>query len=99
VAIAPRLPSCRPRPSRWPASTSHPIGRCEAAHVEDAIVLDDPVGANYRKLIIADGRIVGSILLGAGSSVTTTVRSAIAHRQDVRDCLKDLRAGRWEALK
>ena len=51
----------------------------------------------YRKLVIADGRIVGAILLGHGNDVAA-VRTAITRGFDVTAQLDALRAGRWDVL-
>jgi NADPH-dependent 2,4-dienoyl-CoA reductase/sulfur reductase-like enzyme/ferredoxin len=73
------------------------LGRFEAAPHEEAIVFEDPAAGRYRKLVIADGRIVGAILLGHGNDVAA-VRTAITRGFDVTGRLDALRAGRWEVL-
>ena len=63
---------------------------------EEAIVLEDAAG-RYRKLVIADGRIVGAILLGHGNDVAA-VRTAITRGFEVTHQLAALRPGRWDVL-
>ena len=60
-------------------------------------MFEDAAAGRYRKLVIADGRIVGAILLGHGNDVAA-VRTAITRGFDVTDALDALRAGRWDAL-
>ena len=58
------------------------IGRFEAAGPgEEEIALEDASG-RYRKLVVADGRIVGAILLGFSKEVAA-VRTAITRGFDV----------------
>ena len=47
-------------------------------------MLEDAAGGHYRKLVIADGSIVGAILLGHGNDVAA-VRTAITRGFDVSD--------------
>jgi nitrite reductase (NADH) large subunit len=72
------------------------IGRIQAEADDHEIVLD-PGDGTYRKLVIADDRIVGAILLGH-SSDAAAVRSAIERAQPVDGLVGELRAGRWSAL-
>ena len=66
------------------------IGRFEAAGShEEEIVLEDASG-RYRKLVVADGRIVGAILLGFSKEVAA-VRTAITRGFDVTHQLPALR--------
>ena len=68
------------------------IGRFEAAGShEEEIALEDASG-RYRKLVVADGRIVGAILLGFSKEVAA-VRTAITRGFDVTHQLPLLRAG------
>ena len=72
------------------------IGRIEAQPGEEAIVLEDAAGGHYRKLVIAEGKIAGAILLGHGNDAAA-VRTAITRGFDVSTHLDTLRAGRWES--
>ncbi|WP_157592438.1 FAD-dependent oxidoreductase [Solirubrobacter soli] len=73
------------------------IGRFEAAGShEEEIALEDASG-RYRKLVVADGRIVGAILLGFSKEVAA-VRTAITRGFDVTHVLPTLRQGRWDVL-
>ena len=66
------------------------IGRFEAAGShEEEIALEDASG-RYRKLVVADGRIVGAILLGYSKEVAA-VRTAITRGFDVTHQLPALR--------
>ena len=73
------------------------LGRFEAGPGEESIVFEDPAAGRYRKLVIADGRIAGAILLGHGNDVAA-VRTAITRSFDVSGRLDALRAGRWDVL-
>jgi NAD(P)H-nitrite reductase large subunit len=73
------------------------LGRFEAAPHEESIVFEDPAAGRYRKLVIADGKIVGAILLGHGNDVAA-VRTAITRSFEVTGRLDALRAGRWDVL-
>ena len=73
------------------------IGRFEAAGShEEEIALEDASG-RYRKLVVADGRIVGAILLGYSKEVAA-VRTAITRGYDVTHQLGALRAGHWDGI-
>ena len=73
------------------------IGRFEPdGPADEVIVLEDEAAGRYRKLVIADGKIVGAILLG--SSDASPVVTAVKRGYDVRAQMDDLRAGRWDAL-
>ena len=74
------------------------IGRFEAESPDDEVIaLEDESGQRYRKQVIADGRIVGAILLGC-SPEAAPVRTAITRGLDVSRRLDALRAGRWDVL-
>jgi NAD(P)H-nitrite reductase large subunit len=74
------------------------IGRFEAESPDDEVIaLEDESGQRYRKLVIADGRIVGAILLGY-SAEAAPVRTAITRGLNVSRRLDALRAGRWDVL-
>jgi nitrite reductase (NADH) large subunit len=74
------------------------LGRFEAGGPEEqTIAFEDAAAGRYRKLVIADGRIVGAILLGHGNDVAA-VRTAITYGFDVRGTLDALRAGSWDVL-
>jgi nitrite reductase (NADH) large subunit len=75
------------------------IGRFEAESPGDEVIaLEADGGRRYRKLVVAEGRIVGAILLGHPQEVAI-VRTAIDERSDVSRRLDALRAGRWEVLE
>ena len=73
------------------------IGRFDAAGPgEEEIALEDASG-RYRKLVVADGRIVGAILLGYSKEVAA-VRTAITRGFEITHQLPALRQGRWDVL-
>jgi NADPH-dependent 2,4-dienoyl-CoA reductase/sulfur reductase-like enzyme len=74
------------------------IGRFEpeGPH-EEVIALEEESEGRYRKLVIADGRIVGAILLGYSAEASPVV-TAVKRSYDVSALLPELRAGRWDAL-
>jgi NADPH-dependent 2,4-dienoyl-CoA reductase/sulfur reductase-like enzyme/ferredoxin len=75
------------------------IGRISPATPEDVTVaLQDDDGTRYRKLVIADGRIVGAILVGHSRDLPT-VQRAIEERRDVSSVLDSLRGGEWQVLE
>jgi nitrite reductase (NADH) large subunit len=74
------------------------IGRFEPeGPQEEVIALEDESEGRYRKLVIADGRIVGAILLGYSAEASPVV-TAVKRSYDVSALLPELRAGRWDAL-
>ena len=72
------------------------VGRFEQQAGDRVVALEEP-GGRYRKLVIADGRIVGAILLGYSQEVAL-VRTAINRGFDVRGVIDSLDAGRWNVL-
>ena len=71
------------------------VGRFEVEGPgEEAIVLEDAGEARYRKLVVADGRVVGGILLGYALEAQGIVR-AVKDATDVSASLERLRAGDW----
>lgn len=73
------------------------IGRFEAEPSDEVIALEEDDGRRYRKLVIADGRVVGAILLGFSQDVSA-IRTAVSRQLDVTSRLEELRTGRWEVL-
>ncbi len=61
------------------------------------IALEEAEAGRYRKLVIAEDRIVGAILLGYPSDAAAVLAS-IKEGRDVRGNLDDLRAGDWHVL-
>jgi NADPH-dependent 2,4-dienoyl-CoA reductase/sulfur reductase-like enzyme/ferredoxin len=72
------------------------VGRFEEQPGDQVVALEEP-GGRYRKLVIADGRIVGAILLGYSQEVAA-VRTAINRGFDVSGVMGALHAGRWNEL-
>lgn len=54
-------------------------------------------GQRYRRVLIADGRIVGGILLGYPLDAPNVI-AAVRQQADVSSCLEDLKEGRWDVL-
>jgi len=75
------------------------IGQFEPGSDQDEVIVsEDESALRYGKLVIADGRIVGAILLGYSREVAP-VTSAVKQQWDITGVLGDLRAGRWDALE
>ena len=73
------------------------IGHITAGPNESEIVLEDPENLSYRKLVIADGKIVGAILVGYAGK-TAAVTTAIKQAWDVTHLLPALQVGEWDGL-
>jgi NADPH-dependent 2,4-dienoyl-CoA reductase/sulfur reductase-like enzyme/ferredoxin len=73
------------------------IGRIEPAEGDTVIALEETEAHRYRKLVIADGQLVGAILFGH-PLLSPAVTSAVKKNADVSGCLDALRAGNWEVL-
>lgn len=74
------------------------IGEFDARSESDEVIALEEVGnQQYRKLVIADGRIIGAILLGY-PRLSPIVKNAIESGKDVSGVLPQLRAGQWEVL-
>jgi NADPH-dependent 2,4-dienoyl-CoA reductase/sulfur reductase-like enzyme/ferredoxin len=78
------------------------IGRSEA-QPGDVVIADedaDPRAPSYRRLIIADGRAVGAIVLGAYPEFVALVTAAVKNRKPISSAqIAELQRGSWEALK
>lgn len=75
------------------------IGRTEADAATDLIVVqEEPDEHRYRKLIVADDRVVGAILLGYPQDAPAVVE-AVKRGMNVKRRLDALRAGKWEILR
>ena len=73
------------------------IGRFEAEEDDEVIAFEEDEGRRYRKLVIADGKVAGAILLGFSHDVSA-IRTAVNRGFDVTARLDELRAGQWEVL-
>ncbi len=60
-------------------------------------MLEDTEAHRYRKLVIAQGKIIGAILLGY-SLLSPIVKNAITRQVDITSLMDALRAGDWEGL-
>lgn len=74
------------------------IGRVEPRGPDELVVaLEEEAGFSYRKLVIANGAIVGAILIGHAQDAAA-VTAAVKAGRDVSGMLEALQAGRWEDL-
>jgi NADPH-dependent 2,4-dienoyl-CoA reductase/sulfur reductase-like enzyme/ferredoxin len=74
------------------------MGRIETrSESEIEIAQQAAEGHGYRKLVIADGKLVGAILLGDAQH-TPIVTAAVKNHRDVSQCLEALHAGQWDIL-
>ena len=74
------------------------VGRFQAQSATDIeIAIEDTLEHRYRKLVIADGKLVGAIMMGYPLEAST-VTAAVKASCDVSAHLDALRAGRWEVL-
>jgi NAD(P)H-nitrite reductase large subunit len=78
------------------------IGR-PAAQAGDEIVVDedpDPAAPSYRRLLIAEGRVAGAIVLGNHPEDVAAVTAAVKRRAEISPAqLAALRSGDWGVLK
>jgi hypothetical protein len=64
-----------------------------------------PLGAgarapSYRRLIVADGKAVGAVVLGTHLEVVALVTAAVKNRKPISSAqVTELRRGYWEGLK
>ncbi len=73
------------------------VGRLEAAPGDVVIADEDPDEGCYRKLVIADGRVVGAILIGH-PLLLPAVQHAVEQGEDVTGRLGRLQEGDWSVL-
>lgn len=73
------------------------VGRFQATDEDTVIALEDPDEHSYRKLVIADGRIVGAILI-ARQQDAPHVTAAVKEARDVSALVGALERGDWEVL-
>lgn len=76
------------------------IGRIEPEPGEELIVIDNPAEQSYRRMVIANGRVVGGVVLGHHPEDFSAVLAAVKKGTDVGETLlAALRAGDWTVLK
>jgi NADPH-dependent 2,4-dienoyl-CoA reductase/sulfur reductase-like enzyme/ferredoxin len=73
------------------------IGRFQATDEDTAIALEDPDEHSYRKLVIADGRIAGAILI-ARQQDAPHVTAAVREAREVSALMPALERGDWDVL-
>lgn len=74
------------------------IGRIEPQSENDEVIIfEDPVTNHYRKLIIADNKIVGAILFGYPHE-SIKIEHLFKDQTDIRNYLNVLRSGNWMDL-
>jgi nitrite reductase (NADH) large subunit len=74
------------------------MGRIAAAPGDRVVVFEDPEAHRYAKLVVAEGRIAGAILLGFPKAAAL-VAEALKSGRDVSRDLGALRAGDWSVLE
>ncbi|MFN8443255.1 MAG: FAD-dependent oxidoreductase [Caldilineaceae bacterium] len=75
------------------------VGRIKAQdNCEEEIVLEDHAAHRYRKLVIAEGKIVGAILLDSQQDAPGVIE-AIKAQVNIENELELLRMGNWESLQ
>jgi nitrite reductase (NADH) large subunit len=73
------------------------VGRFEEAPGDDVIAVEDPKEHSYGKLVIAEGKLAGAVLLGRPLDAPH-VMTAVKNGTDVSERLGALRAGDWRVL-
>jgi nitrite reductase (NADH) large subunit len=73
------------------------IGRFQATDGDGVIALEDQDQHSYRKLVIAEGRIVGAILIGRPGDAPH-VTAAVKEAHDVSALMPALERGDWDVL-
>jgi nitrite reductase (NADH) large subunit len=74
------------------------VGRVDPEPGDRVIAIEDPWERRYRRLVVADGRIVGGILFG-WPRLSAPITAAIREGTDVSPVLDDFGAGDWSALE
>ena len=75
------------------------IGRFEPSSPDEIVIaLEDRVEQRYRKVVIAEGKIVGAILLGYTLHVAAVTAAIIKGRRDVTQHIGALQASNWDIL-
>ncbi len=74
------------------------VGRFDPLSPDDVVIaMEEKADARYRKLLVADGRVVGGILVGH-ARLQPGVQDAVEHDREVTVLLDALRAGDWTVL-
>ena len=73
------------------------IGRFQAQDGDTVIAIEDSDEHSYRKLVIAEDRIVGAILI-ARQQDAPHVTNAVKDGRDVSSLLPELQRGEWDGL-
>jgi nitrite reductase (NADH) large subunit len=76
------------------------IGRVEPEPGDEVLTEDLPAGPSYRRLLVADGVVVGVLVLGSNPDFLAAATTAVkrGHRLDPAT-LARIRAGDWLAVK
>jgi NADPH-dependent 2,4-dienoyl-CoA reductase/sulfur reductase-like enzyme/ferredoxin len=75
-------------------------GRFEEEEGDSTIVLEDASQPSYRKLVMANGKVDGMIILGHHPEDITAATGAVKKNAEVHHSwLADLREGNWKVLK
>jgi hypothetical protein len=74
------------------------MGRFERRSDDEIEITQENVeGHGYRKLVIADGKLMGAILVGDPANAQA-VAAAVKARREVKDHIDELQAGNWSVL-
>ena len=75
------------------------IGKLTPSATDDVIVIDRPARMSYRRLVLAQGRVVGATVLGHHPADVTAAQKAVKGRFQIGpSALPALRAGDWSGL-
>ena len=76
------------------------IGRVQPEPEDEVVVVEDASLPSYRRLVVAQHRAVGGIVLGHHPEDVVAVTSAVKKQVELDDAvLADLRSGHWQVLK
>ncbi len=76
------------------------IGRVQPEPEDEVVVVEDASLPSYRRLVVAQHRAVGGIVLGHHPEDLVAVTSAVKKQVELDDAvLADLRSGNWRVLK
>jgi NADPH-dependent 2,4-dienoyl-CoA reductase/sulfur reductase-like enzyme/ferredoxin len=76
------------------------IGRVQPEPEDEVVVVEDASLPSYRRLVVAQHRAVGGIVLGHHPEDVVAVTSVVKKQVELDDAvLADLRSGHWQVLK
>jgi len=75
------------------------VGRAEPEPGEEVIVVEDASQRSYRRLVLADGRVMGAVILGHHPENLAAATSAVKRQRVLdEDARAAVQAGDWSAL-